>query len=320
MELDVQFAVPFVGRIHPDLAGTRERHLQWVRGHGLLADEGSAGRFLRGRTPEISAYYFPDATPADLDIVTDLSGFFFLFDDAYSASSDQPVGEVIGVYQDLIATLQDPTQTAASSSSPYVAMFADCWLRQCAGMSAHWRRRVTYEWSSYFFGCLTEISDARADVATSADGHMSVRRRSIGFSPTFAMAERVGHYEIPLLAFHSSTVQSMLALATDHTILVNEIYSLRREEARGELNLVHFVMKDGDCSRSAAIKHLVTTANDHITAYLEHERAVPGLCKQLGLSPAERDTVAHYIEALRYAVRGNLDWHTVAGRYQTADA
>jgi hypothetical protein len=172
----------------------------------------------------------------------------------------------------------------------------------------------------YLTGQLNEVADRYADPGLGYQNHRRIRHRTIGVGPSLCLAERVARLDVPDLAWHSSHLEQMRLLAVDHVIAVNEVYSLEKEEAQNAPNLVRFLMREQALSRGAAIRRLHDEADERFRQYTELEHALPRLCKGLGLSEAEADTVRRYAGAISAWVRGNYEWHRAAGRYKTAAA
>ncbi|MFE0100708.1 terpene synthase family protein [Streptomyces sp. NPDC059009] len=72
-----------------------------------------------------------------------------------------------------------------------------------------------------------------------------MRRRSVGVLPDFDMRECIGPYEVPAPAWYSSHLEKMRISTVEHVILVNDVCSLEKDEARDDLNLVRLLQHRG---------------------------------------------------------------------------
>ncbi|GCE02612.1 terpene synthase family protein [Embleya hyalina] len=287
--------------------GRRPRHRRRRRGRRALSRVPSA---------HIAAYFFPDAVGPDIDLICDLSAFFFLFDDGFTVPAGASPDVALAACDQLLTVLSRPDGGAGDGALPIVAAFADAWEREREGMSATWCRRAAHEWRRYLYGHYAEVADRRTRARLSPREHLATRRDTLGFRPTVNMGERVGRFEMPLAALHHSRFRAMLEAALDHVLVVNEIYSLDNDETTGDHNLVHCVMHAHDRTRAEAIADLVHLADAHAHTLAAATAGTNDLCHALGLDGDERRAVRRWVATLCDFVRGNHDWGFAAGRYR----
>ncbi|MFI5987581.1 hypothetical protein ACIBEA_42805 [Streptomyces sp. NPDC051555] len=315
MHHEAKFDIPFPPRINSGTTQALERNVAWARRMGLVANDEEVERYVASQTQEAAAYFYPDIAGEDLDLGYDMCGFFFVFDDAFDVPPGPSLDSAVATCQDLIALLAQPQEAASLDAPPVVVAFSDVWRREAIGMSPTWVRRAAHNWADYFYGQLAEVSNRLAGITLSPDDQMKARRRTIAVVTGMDMAERTGHFEMPSLAWHNSLTQAMLDKVSDHVSMVNDIYSLAKEEADGDHNLVHCIMRSRNCSRADAIGEVVETANGRIKEYIELAQGIPQMCRTLNLSPAERSAVDRHEDAMRIHFRANHDWGFNAGRY-----
>jgi pentalenene synthase len=134
--------------------------------------------------------------------------------------------------------------------------------------------------------------------------------------PSLDLAERVGNYEVPPAALASDLVRDLQTCTLDVVILVNEVCSVEKEEARREVhNLVLIVERIRRCSRAEAIEALIEMASQRVSRFLEREKEIPALCETLALPVQSSISVDRYADAMRAWMRGNYDWERRSGRY-----
>ncbi|MER6198511.1 pentalenene synthase [Streptomyces sp. NPDC001586] len=314
MPQNVEFDIPLPSWTTPELAAARERHLQWARRWGLVGGVEAERRYLFAQVADVAAYSYPDAVGADLDLAFDVNGWFFLFDDQF----DVPLGEdppAASVCEELIDLLRLPPGTAPSSSSPLGDAFADVWGRMAEGMSRRWQERTARHWMDYLSANLTEACDRRAGFVADSGEWMRLRRKVIGVSPSIDVCERVGRFEVPAPAVHSTAVESAREIVTDVIILVNEVYSLENDEARDAPNLVTCLVRERQCTRPEAIVELRRRADAQLRRLPRVREQASRLCGPLGLPEAAQEAVDRYLGAISAYMRGIYDWHRLAGRY-----
>ncbi|MTD56565.1 hypothetical protein GKO32_21695 [Amycolatopsis sp. RM579] len=74
------------------------------------------------------------------------------------------------------------------------------------------------------------------------------------------MAERIGHFEIPDIAYHAHPINDLSTLMTDIVILHNEIVSFDKEVAQGETQ--NYILRIADSGIS--LQKAVTYADDRL--------------------------------------------------------
>lgn len=312
------FRIPYPSKVNADLAGARERNLSWAQRQGLLPTREAIRRYQLSGVAELAAFAFPDATGADLDLAFDVTAWFFLFDDQLEQPGRQYPAAAVDACHILIALLRDqnvePPQTPA-----IVTAFADLLRRLNTGMSAPWRDRNARDWIEWLTACLTEVTGRRAGASRDFADCLALRRTSIGMRPSINLGECIGHFQLPDSARRSSHLQRMELAAIDNVIMVNEVYSLAKEEARGdvETNLVHCLMREHDGPRQDAIDKVIEMGNAAARRFADGDAALPALCDHLALPPEQCTAVDSYIAVLRYWMRGNYDWSRQAGRYSS---
>jgi pentalenene synthase len=182
-------------------------------------------------------------------------------------------------------------------------------------MSEEWRQRAAHNWVDYLTGNLTEEIDRRTWVPQDFATRMRIGHRTLGLVPSLDLAERVGHFEIPQLIWHSSHLESMRQAAVDAVKLINEVMSLENDDARGDPNLVHCLVRERDCSRPEAIEMAVALVQSAVARLFALAKRTPLFCTRLGLTSDETDKVRRYASAMITWIRGSYDWSRINGRY-----
>ncbi|WP_048579590.1 terpene synthase family protein [Streptomyces viridochromogenes] len=145
--------------------------------------------------------------------------------------------------------------------------------------------------------------------------YTDLRRQTVGVHISLAMGERIGGFEVPALAWSSSLLAQLRGITIDHTILVNEVVSLEKEEAAGEPNLILSLMRHHGLARTAAIDDMIGQADALAQRFFDLQNTIPQLCQALALTPPERSAVQRFVALMRALIRGNYDWSRAAGRY-----
>lgn len=311
MPQGVELHIPFSSRRSPDADRAHGVHLAWPRSFGLLPDERSVRRHLMGSYADVAARFHPTAVGDDLDLAVDQQSWFFLFDDLLDGPVGTEVHEVREIIGDVATTLNGP----GAPGQPLARAFADLWARSITGMSEVWRTRADADWRAYFGGYVDEALHRTGQLPRFTD-RLALRRRTIGALPVLDMAERVGHYECPARALGSSLLEAMRRLAVEVVILDNEIVSVEKEEALGDVNLVLLLERERGCSRTETVLRMSEMVAQRSDRFVALEREIPKLADDLGLNDEERVALERYDrDALQTLMRGAYDWDQRAERY-----
>lgn len=320
MPQNVTINLPIPPRLNSGLAAARERNLEWMRQQKLVLGHSAARRYAFSAVADLAAYSYPDIAGEDLDLAFDTMGWFFLFDDLFDVPEGRQADEAVDVCQRLIALITHPSARGAHNDAPLVSAFADLWRRAKRGMSEEWQVRAAHNWVDYLSGNLTEEIDRRAWAPQDFATRMRIGHRTLGLIPSLDLAERVGHFEIPQIIWHSSHLDAMRRAAVDAVKLINEVMSLENDDARGDPNLVHCLMRQHRCSRQEAIKLAVALVQSAVSQLFEQARRIPLFCSRLGLTGKEAEKVQRYATAMLTWIRGSYDWSRNNGRYSPRTA
>ncbi|KQW01891.1 pentalenene synthase [Streptomyces sp. Root369] len=320
MPQNITIKLPIPPRLNTGLAAARERNLEWMRQQKLVLGHRAAHRYIFSAVADLAAYSYPDTEGDDLDLAFDTMGWFFLFDDLFDVPEGCKADAAVDVCQQLITLIAHPSQRETNHDAPLVSAFADIWRRARMGMSEEWQQRAAHNWMDYLTGNLTEEVDRRTWIPEDFATRMRVGHRTLGLIPSLDLAERVGHFEIPQIIWHSSHLESMRRAAVDAVKLINEVMSLENDDARGDPNLVNCLMLQRNCSRSEAIRMAIILVQKTVSQLFEQMKLVPRFCARLGLTSSESEKVQRYAAALLTWIRGSYDWSRSNGRYSPRTA
>lgn len=313
MPQNVDFHIPLPSRQSPDHARADAEQLAWPRSLGLIKSEAAAARHLRGGYAQLASRFYPHAIGADLDLGVDLMSWFFLFDDHFDGPRGENPAEAKQLTDAVAAALNVPLPVTAP---PIAHGFADIWRRICEGMTPAWCTRSARHWRSYFDGYVDE-AESRDTPFSSAAQYLTVRRQTIGVQPTVDLAERAGHFEVPHRVFDGAVLSAMRQIAADVNLLLNDIASLEKEEARGEQNnMVLILRREHGWSKDRSVAHIQSEVRARLEQYLLLESCLPQLGDIFQLNEAEREALERYRnDGLCTVIRGSYDWHRSSGRY-----
>ncbi|MFJ4813326.1 terpene synthase family protein [Streptomyces longwoodensis] len=316
MPQDMTFGLP-AAQISPGLDAARRHHLDWVRRTGLAADDRSLAWYVSWDMPRLAALGFPHARGQALDLLADAMGFFFVFDDQF----DGPLGRDPAATDRVCRTLIDIAHGAPPppGADPCTAAFADIRARSTDGAHPAWTARTAHEWEYYFAAQAHEargrLRGTPADLAT----YLEVRRGVAATDLPLSLGERAAGLAVPASAFHSPELRLMRRAAIDVTLMCNDVYSLEKEEARGDMDNLVLVLER---ARHLTRGHALTAARGEVTRRLRRfdrlAAQVPAVCTQLALTEREQADVAAYVGVMTAWMSGYHTWQTETHRYRDA--
>ncbi|WP_371589707.1 terpene synthase family protein [Streptomyces virginiae] len=317
MPQDIEFHLPFPSSLSPDLEGARQRNLEWVRRTGLVGEGRSLEWFASWDMPLLAAYGFPYAQGAALDLCADVMAFFFVFDDQFDGPLGQDPARAATVCRQLIDIVHGASPVAGADACSVA--FADLWARGRDGAHPSWVARTAYEWEYYFATQAHEAIGRLRGTPADVETYLQVRRGIAGTDLPLSLGERAAGITIPATAFHSPQLRIMRQAAIDVTFMCNDVYSLEKEEARGDMdNLVLVIEHTRSCTRDEAITAARREVDGRVERFQELALQVPAMCRQLGLTGPERTGVATYVEVMGTWMSGYHAWQTQTRRYSSA--
>ncbi|MBV6702472.1 cytochrome P450 [Kitasatospora aureofaciens] len=241
-------------RRHSELAAATARHAAWTVRHGLLSPT-ELPRYQAYALPELIGHAYPRTQGADLDLLIDMLGWFTVLDDRFDGSPGRRPAEARAIVDPLIDALNGSTLSAEESQ--LLITWRELWNRQSAAMSPAWRARAAREWRT----CLATFpaeAEHRAHGTVPRLGlaeTMRLRRHGSCLYPFMNILERVHGADAPAALHADPALHRLRAHTADAATLINDLYSLEREERQGAaaFNTVLTLQRLRDCTRSRAI-------------------------------------------------------------------
>ncbi len=325
------FYVPYPARLNAHLSEARAHSKAWaysmdmidVPQHGaVIWDEND---FDSHDYALLCAYTHPDATAADLDLVTDWYVWVFYFDDhfleLYKRTKDSAGARE---YLDrLPAFMPVDGEITEEPTNPVERGLADLWGRTVPVHSPDWRRRFATSTKNLLDESLWELANINEQRLANPVEYVEMRRK-VGGAPWSAnLVEHVAHAEVPAEVAATRPMQVLRDTFADAVHLRNDLFSYQREvQDEGELaNGVLVLERFLGCSTQEA----ADAVNDLLTSRLhqfEHTAVteLPGLFADHGLDPAAELGVLTYAKGLQDWQSGGHEWHMRSSRYMNRGA
>lgn len=317
MPQDMEFHLPFPISVSPDLEDARQRNLGWVRQMGLVGEGRSLEWFASWDMPRLAAHGFPYAAGAALELCTDAMAFFFVFDDQFDGPLGQDPARAAALSQQLIDIVHGAAPAPAADACSVA--FADLWARCTDGAHPGWVARTAHEWEYYFATQAHESIGRLRGAPAGMESYLQVRRGIAGTDLPLSLGERAAGIAIPAGAFHSPQLRIMRQAAIDVTFMCNDVYSLEKEEARGDMDNLVLVLEHAQAyTREEAIAAAAREVDARVERFTDQARQVPAMCLQLGLTGPQQAAVATYVQVMEFWMAGYHAWQTQTLRYTGA--
>jgi Terpene synthase family 2, C-terminal metal binding len=309
--------MPYPTRISPDVERARVRHLTWVEAQGLWPDPATESVYRATDVPLLLASVYPWAEGEDLDLLTDLMGWSFLWDD----SMDRPTTRLANT--DEMALWLDDYRSILHGHPPASQgrPLFDTWLLLLRRLedrtSEQGRRRHTTLWDAALRCSLEEARNNAAKRTPAYQEYLSIRREISGVSLCFCWAEAAGAFELPPYIHASDYLQTLDQDAEDVVMMTNDIFSAAMEWTAGNTdNIIPVLAQEKGCSWLEAARSAVEIINTTM-AHFEESKAV-FLASPLyqDLKSADRASVDRYIDTMTSWMSGSLNWYRTTVRYK----
>jgi hypothetical protein len=183
-------------------------------------------------------------------------------------------------------------------------------------MSAPWLRRTSYHWQQYLMIPAHEAVIRQAGRIPAEDSFIEVRDISGFMYPILDLCERVGGYEVPLIAFHSPQLTLMRHITVQVADFANDVGSVDKERAMGEVaNLVLVYEHHRGMEQTEAVEAARRYVHARVARFQELENEIEDMCTALALPDSERASVACYVRDLKFWMSGYCQWQRETRRY-----
>ena len=323
------FYVPYPARCNPSLETARAHSKSWAREMDMIdvPQQGTViwteKNFDAHDYALLCSYTHPDATPADLDLVTEWYVWVFYFDDhfleMFKRSHDLPGARA---YLDQLAGFMPVDgDISQSPSNPVERGLADLWGRTVPAHTDDWRRRFAESTRNLLAESLWELANINEGRLANPIEYIEMRRK-VGGAPWSAnLIEHAVGAEVPARLAATRPLQVLRDTFADSVHLRNDLFSYQRE-----------VQEEGELSNSVLVferfldiptQQAADAVNDLLTSRLhqfEHTALteVPPLLDEQAVTPAARLGVGLYVKGLQDWQSGGHEWHMRSSRYMNS--
>ncbi|MEV6132795.1 isoafricanol synthase [Streptomyces violaceusniger] len=319
------FDFPASVDLSPGTEAARHHTIQWLSRFGVFEGHESVAEYDALRFDVLAGLFYPRATGADLNLGSDLVGWYFVFDDQFDGELGSRPEAVARLVADVIRITEEDAAhgRAHDGEGPLLESFRDLWRRINSGRPQVWRDRFRHHWLEYLHSYHREalertgaLPGAGGDAPRSVEAVLALRRHSIGVQPCLDLNEPFGGYTLPP-ALHGGFPMARMREATDDVVVfTNDIASLDKELAVGDVHnsvIVQWERAGGELED--AVRHIADLANARYRWFEETAARLPALLTEAGADPGTHRAVGRYVDGMRHVMTGNLGWSVRTARY-----
>lgn len=287
----------------------------WARGHGLVRSEAAERRLASVRLGDFAARVYPTATVEELLLATDWIAWLDFLDDQ---NDDRRTALDPQGFDGFLADVADvaSTGTCRPGTGPIGDALADLWTRTRDRAGGGLCRRLHLHLLEYLAGNLRQAAyRGLGDVCDLAE-YGPLRRAAGGILVTFDLVEIAGGAELPPSVYYSRTYQRLLAAAGDVVCWTNDVLTIDKEAAAGDLlNLVTVLQRAHRRTPAEALARARALIARRLDDFQRAEEDIPGLCEALRLDRTQRQGLTACVGLLRAWMRGHAEWGISTSRY-----
>ncbi|MFI1170185.1 terpene synthase family protein [Streptomyces melanogenes] len=289
--------------------------LAWARGLGLVRSDTAERRLASVCLGDFAARVYPTATVEDLLLTTDWIAWLDFLDDQ---NDDRRTALDPQAFEGFLADVADVASTGARrpATGPIGDALADLWARTLARAGSRLCRRLHLHLLEYLAGNLQQAAyRGLGDVCHLAE-YGALRRAAGGILITFDLIEFAGGSELPPSVYYSRTYQRLLRAAGDVVCWTNDVLTVEKETAAGDLlNLVTVLQRAHHCPPGEARARARELISRRLDGFRRTEEDVPGLCAALALDGTEQQALTACVALLRAWMGGHAAWGITTSRY-----
>jgi len=302
---------PIPAHLNPQAELAQANSLAWATQFNLVRPQSRAYQQLQvARFGWLAARTYPEASAADLSLITYWATWFFLHDDlcdeSEMGSRPQQLASLDAHFSAILdgSAMPDPTQPLALALADLAEQ-----LRQRAGSA--WCGRFAHSvrqcFQANFWEATGRLNQTRPDLFTYLKMRPFTGAVYTGFD-LIHLAEDIDPNASFLSHLH---VQQLAHMAGNLICWHNDILSLPKELQEGNpYNLVLILQRQRRLSLTEAKRQAIQMCNQEMQAYLS-------LLAQTPSFGVEEDQTRDYLNGLSNWIRGHLDWCRETSRYFT---
>ncbi|KXK62851.1 terpene synthase [Micromonospora rosaria] len=278
---------------------------------GLPLDAAALRRLDRARFAGYACRLYPDASVADLRVITVLFTWFFLVDDACDGPAALPPERIRALRDGTLYLLRHgPRLPHPGVTGPLRRLLVQAWREPRRRMPYHWRVRFADAVGHHLDGVWREAVNRTEGHTPGVDEYVRLRRATSAAYVSYPLVEFVAGRPLPEPVYHHPALRRVGDLGNDLLSWYNDLASLERDRlTSGGQNLVLAVAAERRVPVRAAVELVAERWRAAMARFLTLRAEVPSF------GPALDAAVSAHLDGVAHAVRGTIDWTLESARY-----
>ncbi|RUL91005.1 terpene synthase family protein [Verrucosispora sp. FIM060022] len=304
-------ACPVPSRQSPYADEVQRWLMGWLPQTGLPLDEPARQRLAGARFAHYAGRLYPDATEADLRVLSALFTWFFLVDDACDGPGRLELAEIRGLRDGAVLLLQGRSRPRHPGlRGPLRRLLANAWREPHRRMPTRWRLRFADAVARHLDGTWQEATNKSRGHAPGVTEYVALRRATSAADVSYPLAEFVTGRPLPDAVYHHPLLRELRDLGNDLLSWYNDLASLASDAATsGGHNLVLATATERQVRVDDAVEVVTRRWHESMRRFVDRRAAVPSF------GPALDAAVTTHLDGVSRAVRGTIDWTLESTRY-----
>lgn len=302
---------PFDPAVHRDVAEVHAQSIAWAKAMGLAPDEKQLRALNRAKVGWLVGRAFPvaDHLPA-LQIAADWTTLFCLIDNKIESIRGPAVAHVY--LKSLLNVFREGR--APVIADPFAQAFRDLRERMLAVNVPAWIERFGEHLDRLFRTFVDEAKYRQLEAVPELGTYRKMREVSVGLYFGFRLGELTDGITLPANVREHPTVRLLESKAAYIVGLANDIYTIEKEMAKGEVNnMVLVLMHEEHLDFDQALARAVELHDAETREYSALSHRLPGFTKEVD------EQLRRYIDVLSSMISGHRTWATETTRYSGED-
>jgi hypothetical protein len=301
----------FPYQVHADVDRARAHLSDWAGQTGLVG-EATRTRFEKADFGWFAAMVYPIADRTGLYLTADWFAWLFMVDDQLDDGAEGRDPDRLRTVFDGMRAVLTGAGPAAGTAGVAVSSLANLWRRTAPLQTPRWRRRF----AAHLTECLTtaatwEAGNRRAGIVPDPATYIAKRRHTGAIYVCMDLIDVVSGLDVPDEVYDSASFRTALDAASDVVCWTNDVFSLDKERALGEVhNLVYVMQYHHGWDRATALERACAAIADRIVDFRRAE------ARLLAGRPEHAEMLTRYTAGMRSWMRGNVDWSSRTRRYR----
>ncbi|MER7888790.1 terpene synthase [Micromonospora sp. NPDC094482] len=305
---------PIAPRLSPYADGVQEWLIEFLPGLGVPLDDAAARRLARAGFARYAGRLYPNATEADLRVLTALFTWFFLVDDACDGPDRLTPAQIRALRDGALTVLRSGHRHQhAGLTGPLRRLLVRAWREPHRRMPARWRHRFADAVGHHLDGTVREAVNKTLGRRPAVAEYVELRRATSAAYVSFPLTEFVTGRPLPDPVYHHPLLRRFADTGNDLLSWYNDLASLERDRATaGGHNLVLALAGERGVPTDTAAELVAERWRASMRRFVELRAAVPSF------GPALDEPVTDLLDGVANAVRGTIDWTMESARYPDA--